>query len=198
MQKSDLQVLEVKGQRVLTSRQIAKEYEVKEQQISQNFKNNKTKFIKGKHYILLLGEELKVFKNHFEKIEVVDKRAPHLYLWTEKGALLHAKSLNTDKAWEVYEYLLDFYFRAKETQQQQTPKGKQVVDIPTNEKAQSLIMELRKDIAGLDALISLYNRYQSEEDYAKIAYTVGQMGGNVANTAFLISLLKPKNIEKVW
>lgn len=31
-----------------------------------------------------------------------------------KGALLHAKSLNTDKAWEVYDYLVDFYFRAKE------------------------------------------------------------------------------------
>ena len=32
----------------------------------------------------------------------------------KKGALLHAKSLNTDKAWEVYDYLVDFYFRAKE------------------------------------------------------------------------------------
>lgn len=28
--------------------------------------------------------------------------------------MLHAKSVNTDKAWEVYEYLVDFYFRAKE------------------------------------------------------------------------------------
>lgn len=36
-----------------------------------------------------------------------------LYLWTEKGAFLHAKSLNTDKAWEVYEYLVDSYFNRK-------------------------------------------------------------------------------------
>lgn len=43
------------------------------------------------------------------------KYAKSLYLWTEKGALLHAKSLNTDKAWQVYDYLVDFYFRAKET-----------------------------------------------------------------------------------
>lgn len=32
-----------------------------------------------------------------------------------KGALLHAKSLNTNKAWQVYDYLVDFYFRVKET-----------------------------------------------------------------------------------
>ena len=36
-----------------------------------------------------------------------------LYLWTEKGAFLHAKSLGTDKAWEVYENLVDFYFNKK-------------------------------------------------------------------------------------
>ncbi|MCM1507394.1 MAG: hypothetical protein NC177_09715 [Ruminococcus flavefaciens] len=36
-----------------------------------------------------------------------------LYLWTERGALLHAKSINTDKAWEVYEFLVDNYFRVR-------------------------------------------------------------------------------------
>lgn len=30
-----------------------------------------------------------------------------LYLWTEKGAFLHAKSLGTDRAWEVYGHLLN-------------------------------------------------------------------------------------------
>lgn len=48
------------------------------------------------------------------------KYAKSLYLWTEKGALLHAKSLNTDKAWQVYDYLVDFYFRAKEKQTDKT------------------------------------------------------------------------------
>jgi len=110
----NLQVIKAKGIRVLTTRQLAGWYEAKEQQINQNFKNNREKFIDGKHYVSLSGDELKAFKNHFEKIEVVKCRTSHLYLWTEKGALLHAKSLNTDKAWEVYDYLVDFYFRAKE------------------------------------------------------------------------------------
>lgn len=108
------ETIEFEGTRVLTTRQIADAYETKEIQIHQNFKNNRMRFVEGKHYISLSGDELKTFKNHLEKIEVVKSRTSHLYLWTEKGALLHAKSLNTDKAWEVYDYLVDFYFRAKE------------------------------------------------------------------------------------
>lgn len=108
------ETVEFEGTRVLTTRQIADSYETKEVQIHQNFKNNRMRFVEGKHYISLSGDELKTFKNHLEKIEVVKNRTSHLYLWTEKGALLHAKSLNTDKAWEVYDYLVDFYFRAKE------------------------------------------------------------------------------------
>lgn len=132
-------VVEVKGIRVLTTRQIAESYDVKEIQISQNFKNNRQRFIEGKHYISLSGDELRAFKNQLEKIEVVKSRTSHLYLWTEKGALLHAKSLNTDKAWEVYDYLVNFYFRAKEEAKPQVkapvvptvPVSPPVMKVPT-------------------------------------------------------------------
>ena len=52
-----------------------------------------------------------------------------------KGALLHAKSLNTDKAWQVYDYLVDFYFRAKE-QEAELPPKKEVV--PTQTKTEPI------------------------------------------------------------
>lgn len=55
----------------------------------------------GKHFYCLTGEELKAFR----EIHELPKNLNTLYLWTEKGALLHAKSLNTDKAWEVYDFL---------------------------------------------------------------------------------------------
>ena len=32
------------------------------------------------------------------------------YLWTKRGAARHAKMLNTDRAWEVFEALEDNYF----------------------------------------------------------------------------------------
>ena len=74
--------------------------------------------LRGKHYIALTGNDLRDFKKQVRNPYLVANRASHLYLWTEKGALLHAKSLNTDKAWEVYDYLVDFYFRAQGQQEE--------------------------------------------------------------------------------
>lgn len=121
------QLVEVKGIRVLTTKQLASSYGAREIQISQNFTHNRGRFVEGKHYISLSGDELREFKKHFENFELVNSRTSHLYLWTEKGALLHAKSLNTDKAWEVYDYLVDFYFRAKEEKTE--PVKKEVVPV---------------------------------------------------------------------
>lgn len=109
-----IQVIEQNGVRVLTTKQLTEQYQAEEWQLKQNFRNNKERFILGKHYITLQGNELREFKSKVENIYLVGKTARVLYLWTEKGALLHAKSLNTDRAWEVYDYLVDFYFRAKE------------------------------------------------------------------------------------
>ncbi len=161
----DLKVIEIKGMRVLTTHQIADAYEVKEIQISQNFKNNRNRFVDGKHYISLSGDELKAFKNQFEKIEVVKNRTSHLYLWTEKGALLHAKSLNTDKAWEVYDYLVDFYFRAKEKQPEEEQK-KEVVPVKcTTEQVKSsyVIPDMRNPMFILKNLLVL-----AEEENMKL------------------------------
>ena len=107
------ETVEVKGMKVLTTRQIAEAYGVSKDKIIYNFNYNKDRYVLGKHYIEVFGEELRRLKRTC-KIQSSFKYAKTLYLWTEKGALLHAKSLNTDKAWEVYDYLADFYFRAKE------------------------------------------------------------------------------------
>ena len=114
----ELQVVEVKGIRVLTSKQIAEAYQTTTDTIKMNFNANKRRFIEGKHYIALTGNDLRDFKKQVRNPYLVANRASHLYLWTEKGALLHAKSLNTDKAWEVYDYLVDFYFRAQGQQEE--------------------------------------------------------------------------------
>lgn len=107
------ETVKVKGIRVLTTRQLAQAYETTRQIISYNFNYNKHRYMEGKHYITLEGDELRAFKSSHEIHDNL-KYAHIAYFWTEKGALLHAKSLNTDKAWEVYDYLVDYYFRAEE------------------------------------------------------------------------------------
>ena len=121
------QTIEIKGSKVLTTKQIAEAYGVTKEKIIYNFNYNKDKYILGKHYIEVFGEELRRLKRTCE-IQVSFKYAKSLYLWTEKGALLHAKSLNTDKAWQVYDYLVDFYFRTKE---ENLPEKKEVVPVQT-------------------------------------------------------------------
>lgn len=147
----DLQTIEVKGQRVLTTKQIAEAYGTEEDKIRWNYKYNKGKYKEGKHYILIQGEELRELKRECE-FHTLLKQAKSVCFWTEKGALLHAKSLNTDKAWEVYDHLVDFYFRAKEekpeaAQGQKETEKKAVIPVNTRtEKVPEAIEEKTRTI----------------------------------------------------
>ncbi len=108
-----LSPIENEGKRVLTTAQLAEAYETDSRVISNNFNRNADRYTEGKHFYRLTGADLKNFCIHqiddYKNLEKVRT----LYLWTEKGALLHAKSLNTDKAWEVYDYLVESYFTKK-------------------------------------------------------------------------------------
>ncbi|WP_339012558.1 ORF6C domain-containing protein [Lactococcus garvieae] len=116
-----LQITELNGQRVLTTQQIAEGYATTPRGISNNFNRNKGRFQEGKHFILLEGEYLKSFLSESSNLGIA-KNVNKLYLWTEKGALLHAKSLGTDQAWDMYDILVDTYFKVKEQQLPQTPE----------------------------------------------------------------------------
>jgi len=107
--------IEHKSQRVLTTQQIAEGYNTDAQVIRNNFNRNKEHYIVGTHYFLLEGAEFQAFRatNQIE----LPLNVSSMYIWTEKGALLHAKSLNTDKAWEVYGMLVENYFHQKMTPQ---------------------------------------------------------------------------------
>ncbi|PNV62208.1 hypothetical protein C0033_08825 [Clostridium sp. chh4-2] len=114
----NFQLVEIEGKRVLTTSQLAQSYGTTRQVISNNYTRNRERYIVGKHFIPLEGQPLKEFKASHQ-IDDNLKFAHVIYLWTEKGALFHAKSLNTDQAWEVYDYLVDFYFRAKDDQKKE-------------------------------------------------------------------------------
>lgn len=130
----NLKRLEVHGIKVLTTRQLAEAYETERKVINNNYLRNKDKFILGKHYIAVEGDEMRHLRTS-PQFEGELKKVSKAYFWTEKGALLHAKSLNTDKAWQVYDYLVNFYFRAKE-QEAELPPKKEVV--PTQTKTEPI------------------------------------------------------------
>lgn len=108
-----LSVCEKDGQRVLNTSQLAESFGTDTKIINRNFQRNSERYVQGKHYFALTGEELKAYKGS-RQIDDSLKFTSVLYLWTEKGAWLHAKSLNTDQAWDAYEKLVDEYYHVKD------------------------------------------------------------------------------------
>ncbi|EPI2106699.1 ORF6N domain-containing protein [Providencia rettgeri] len=101
------------GFRVITTELLANVYETEINNIQQNFKRNKKRFIEGKHYFKVVGDALNNLRLTVSHLQISAK-VRSLILWTERGAARHAKILDTDNAWDVFEALEDFYFAKKE------------------------------------------------------------------------------------
>ncbi|EPT6389897.1 ORF6N domain-containing protein [Salmonella enterica subsp. enterica serovar Newport] len=101
---------------VITTELLAKLYGTEPDYIRKNYTRNIERFAAGKHYFLLEGEELRSFKHSMSLRPSVKiaRNVRSLILWTERGAARHAKMLETDQAWEVFEKLEDCYFNQKQ------------------------------------------------------------------------------------
>ena len=107
------QVIRFKNVPVVTTAQLAEFYGVDVNNIQQNYKRNASRFIEGKHYFKLTGQDLKDVAADFKSVANFNK-VRHLIVWTERGAARHAKMLDTDHAWDVFERLEDCYFNQEQ------------------------------------------------------------------------------------
>ncbi|EFB5490697.1 ORF6N domain-containing protein [Escherichia coli] len=119
---------------VITTELLAQLYGTEPVRIRQNHHENKVRFVEGKHFFKVVGndlKELRVALNYSQNLRVtlsnsqnlqpslrglqISPKARSLILWTERGAARHAKMLETDQAWEVFEKLEDCYFSQGKT-----------------------------------------------------------------------------------
>lgn len=105
----DLQIIEYRGQRVVTNEQLAAGYGTDVANIKMNYSRNTDRFVEGKHFFKVTGEELANLRVTFSYLQISSKTRS-LMLWTERGAANHAKMLETDQAWGYHEDLVEFYF----------------------------------------------------------------------------------------
>ena len=97
---------------VVTTEMLAEAYGCSTDNIRKNFSNNSERFTEGKHYFSITNGELRAFRDCVKDFPaVVPPRTRNLTLWTERGAARHAKMLNTDTAWDVFELLEETFFR---------------------------------------------------------------------------------------
>lgn len=113
-----LPVIRHAGKPVVTTALLAKLYGTVDNNLIKNFQRNAARFEEGKHYHRLEGEELRALKHCMTNSHSVDipPQARNLLLWTERGAARHAKMLDTDAAWDVFEKLEDCYFGGEEAE----------------------------------------------------------------------------------
>ena len=102
---------------VITTELLAHLYGTEAIRIRQNHHENKGRFIEEKHFFKLEGETLREFKHRvaFNYSVKIARNVRSLILWIERGAARHAKMLETDQAWEVFEKLEDCYFSQGKT-----------------------------------------------------------------------------------
>ena len=108
-----------KGIPVVTTETLARAYEVKPINIQKNFSANKDRFVEGRHYYTISGNDLRELKHRLTESKSVKiaRNVNALTLWTERGAARHAKMLNSDKAWDMFELLEETFFAVVKTEQ---------------------------------------------------------------------------------
>jgi hypothetical protein len=104
----DLGIVEHKGENVVTFNMIDRVHERPEGTAKRNFVQNKSRFLKGKHFYLIDFTQKNVFRS-FD----IDIPPRGLTVITERGYLLLVKSFTDDLAWDVQEKLIDGYFQSK-------------------------------------------------------------------------------------
>lgn len=169
----NLTVIQLRGNRVLTTAQLAENYEADVKQISKNYTRNAERYMEGKHFYLLQGEELREFRAN-RQIDELPSNLNKLYLWTEKGAWLHAKSLNTDRAWEAYELLVDEYYKVIEQPPQYNSLELALKAALEHEQA---IKEIKTDVDYLKESMRIDGLQQQEIQQAAKQSIVQALGG---------------------
>lgn len=182
---NSIQVVENNGKRILLTAQLAELYETDTQVITNNFNRNKERYQEGKHYYALEGAEKTEFLNQTQ-IDLGLKKTKTLYLWTEHGALLHAKSLGTDKAWDVYGELVDTYFRVRQPSFPSSPmtpaeliaaQANYLVQLEKRQKAQGQeLVEVNSKVNNICDIITL-NPTAWRDDCRRIVAKIAQARG---------------------
>ncbi|KIL09228.1 hypothetical protein SR42_09680 [Clostridium botulinum] len=174
--------LEFKNQRIMTTKILAEEYGTEDIRIQQNYLRNKERFIEGKHFYKLEGEELKRFKTDY--LNDSSLKINSLILWTDRGASRHAKILDTDEAWNVYEELEENYFNPRAN----TPTCIEDILISSLQEMKAIKydvevikqanVETKEEIQGIRDITGL-NSIEWKDDSKKLIVKIAhKLGGN--------------------
>lgn len=167
---------------------LANFYKTEIVRIQQNHTRNKERFIKGKHFFKIVGQELKNFVTSLKIVanpQKISNKVRYLTLWTERGVARHAKMSDTDQAWNVFEQLEDSYFIRKEIlAKTHKPERTSLHD------AHALLVAKTKHLSSSDAWKLIHQRFNVDH-IEEIPYDV--IPAAVEYVHHLIAFMSNKN-----
>ncbi|EEW3794683.1 ORF6N domain-containing protein [Escherichia coli] len=185
---------------VITTELLARLYGTEAIRIQQNHHENKSRFIEGKHFFKAVGDELKNLRlvlNESQNEVKISPKTRTLILWTERGAARHAKMLETDQAWDVFEKLEDCYFSQCEKntgKQEKKPNGLSAKETDSlvwlwdyANRSQALFREL---YPALKLIQSGYSGICHDYGY-EFSYIIGRARGVLINHTRDIDIYEP-------
>ena len=107
-----LRIVEYKGEKVISSYDIARLHNKEVKRVNEQFKRNIDKFVENRDYFIINREE--IMQSHFAT--GISKFSNHKveYLFTERGYLKLTKTFNDDLSWKIQRILIKSYFKIKE------------------------------------------------------------------------------------
>lgn len=186
MKIEELVPIVYKGERVLTSKQVAELYEVSPSRIKDNFRKSKKHFQEGEHYFKIAGEVLHDLKEQvneeiaklvmsaqagesFRSLEIHSPLATFTHnaiLYTAQGCARHCKMLNTETAWRVFSKLEKAYFDTQtvlEPVQSSLPLPEPVEEPAIVDKACVYVFRLGNDTTKIGVTADLVDRARGVE-----------------------------------
>lgn len=107
-----VKIIEYKGQRVITTAEMAEHHGLEVRILNQKFRRNRKHFIEGSDFYIVEKSWI-TNCDHDIKMLFTQNNMNEIFLFTESGYLRFVKTINDDKAWEIYGQLIDAYFKSK-------------------------------------------------------------------------------------
>jgi hypothetical protein len=113
-----------KGKKAMFVKEIAEMHNQELKHINQRINDNRSRFKIGVDIIDLKGSEFEVgLTDHGIYSQNALNRSNNIYILSERGYAKLLKILEDDKAWELYDGLVDGYFNMREYIHQEKPKS---------------------------------------------------------------------------
>lgn len=109
---TEIRKIEYRGQQVVTFTMIDKVHGRPDGTAGRAYRDNRTRFISGEDYFDLTSDEIR----RMIELDVFPKGTARGKVITKRGYLKIAKTLGDDKAWEVFDEMLERYFAVEATE----------------------------------------------------------------------------------